>query len=87
MNPPYKAANDGVVSDDKEKSGANHEVFCTFEDICNAAAKLLRETEMPIDDIIKNVGYTNGGFFRAAFKERYGMNLLEYRKGVTGKTQ
>lgn len=42
MNPPYKAANDGIVSDDKEKSGANHEVLCTFEDICNAAAKLLR---------------------------------------------
>lgn len=54
---------------------------------CNAAARLLRETEMPIDDVIKYVGYTNGGFFRSAFKERYGMNLLEYRKSVTGKAQ
>ena len=54
---------------------------------CNAAARLLWETEMPIDDVIKYVGYTNGGFFRSAFKERYGMNLLEYRKSVTGKAQ
>ena len=54
---------------------------------CNAAARLLRETEMPIDDVLKNVGYTNGGFFRSAFKERYGMNLLEYRKSLTGKAQ
>lgn len=49
---------------------------------CDAAAKLLRDTEMSVDDIIKNVGYANGGFFRAAFKEKYGKNLLEYRKSV-----
>ena len=55
--------------------------------VANAAARLLRETEMPIDDVIKYVGYTNGGFFRSAFKERYGMNLVKYRKSVTGKAQ
>ncbi len=49
---------------------------------CEAAAKLLKDTEIPVDDIIKNVGYANGGFFRAAFKEKYGKNLLEYRKNA-----
>ncbi len=42
MNPPYKAANDGVMSPDLQRRTARHEVDCTVEDVCAAAARLLR---------------------------------------------
>ncbi len=47
---------------------------------CNMAAKLLRETDFPIDEIITRVGYENGSFFRGIFKESFGKSPLEYRK-------
>lgn len=46
---------------------------------CEAAARLLIETDMPIEDVIKSVGYENGTFFRKVFREKYGKNLHEYR--------
>ena len=42
MNPPYKAATDGVMSENPERRTARHEVECTIEDLCAAAARLLR---------------------------------------------
>lgn len=42
MNPPYKAANDGVMSPDLQRRTARHEVDCTVEDVCLAASRLLR---------------------------------------------
>ncbi|MBQ5901982.1 MAG: methyltransferase [Clostridia bacterium] len=42
MNPPYKAATDGVMSENSERRTARHEVECTIEDLCAAAARLLR---------------------------------------------
>ena len=47
---------------------------------CSLAAKLLRETEMPISQIIHRIGYNNESFFRDKFKELYGVSPLTYRK-------
>ncbi len=47
---------------------------------CALAAQKLLNTELSIEQIIADVGYENGSFFRKIFKEKYGKNLLEYRK-------
>ena len=47
---------------------------------CSMAAKLLRETEMPVGQVIHSVGYSNESFFRDKFKEFYGVSPLTYRK-------
>ena len=44
------------------------------------AARLLRNTRMPILEIIENVGYSNETFFREKFKEKYNTLPLKYRK-------
>lgn len=41
-NPPYKLAGSGVKNPDREKLIARHEEDCTIDDVCAAAAKLLR---------------------------------------------
>lgn len=41
MNPPYKAANAGIKSISKAELIARHEVECTLDDVCSAAAYLL----------------------------------------------
>lgn len=40
-NPPYNAENTGLLSSDPQKRTARHEVACTPDELCNAAAKLL----------------------------------------------
>lgn len=45
-----------------------------------AACELLSATEIPIGDIILNVGYENSSYFHKEFKKRYGMTPLQYRK-------
>ncbi len=52
---------------------------------CEAAAELLTSTDKPLSEVIKAVGYENENFFRTVFKEKYGKNLLEYRKSTRGK--
>lgn len=47
---------------------------------CVIAAEKMRETDLSVDEIIKEVGYENAGFFRKIFKEKYGVNPMEYRK-------
>ena len=47
---------------------------------CAVAAKLLKETDMPIEEIIFSVGYENESFFRRIFKSTYGISPLKYRK-------
>lgn len=51
---------------------------------CEVAAELLTSTDMPLSEVIKAVGYENENFFRTIFKEKYGKNLLEYRKSMGG---
>ncbi len=48
---------------------------------CSTAAELLEQTDMSVGEIISCVGYENETFFRRAFKEKYGKNPLDYRKG------
>ncbi len=47
---------------------------------CGEAAKMLRETDLSVSDIINKIGYENESFFRKIFKEIYGKSPLEYRK-------
>ena len=42
MNPPYKKENAGIKSKRENEQIARHETACTFEDICRAAAFLLK---------------------------------------------
>ena len=51
---------------------------------CSAAARLLVETDLSISEIISSVGYENESFFRNVFREKYGKNMLEYRKFIRG---
>ena len=43
------------------------------------AAKLLKETNMPVSEIIEFVGYENESFFRRKFKEQYGTAPNKFR--------
>lgn len=47
---------------------------------CEIAAEKLLKSDLPIDEIINDVGYENKSFFRKLFKEKYGKTPLEYRK-------
>ena len=44
------------------------------------AAEYLQNTEMPIDEIIQKVGYSNGSFFRQLFNKYYQMSPKEFRR-------
>jgi AraC-like DNA-binding protein/mannose-6-phosphate isomerase-like protein (cupin superfamily) len=45
----------------------------------STAEKMLLRTDIPIGDIINNVGYENSSYFHKEFKRRYGMPPSEYR--------
>ena len=47
---------------------------------CQAAAHLLLTSDLSVKEIIQAVGYENESFFRKIFKEKYGLNPLQYRK-------
>ena len=47
---------------------------------CDMAARKLIQTDLSIEAIIKEIGYENESFFRKIFKEKYGINPLEFRK-------
>ena len=44
------------------------------------AAKLIRETDLPVADIISAVGYDNTSFFYRVFRNEYGVTPREYRE-------
>ena len=44
------------------------------------ANDILKNTDMPIQEIIETVGYNNEGFFRKIFNNMYDMIPNEYRK-------
>ncbi|MBE6667420.1 MAG: helix-turn-helix domain-containing protein [Ruminococcaceae bacterium] len=46
----------------------------------NAVCDMLKDTELPIGEIITRVGYENGSYFHKEFKKRYGMTPNSYRK-------
>lgn len=47
---------------------------------CVLAAKMLKSTQLSVNEIIKAVGYDNETFFRNKFKLYFGMTPREYRK-------
>lgn len=47
---------------------------------CSFAARLLLETELPIEEIINIVGYQNKSFFRRKFQEYFKTTPYSYRK-------
>lgn len=55
------------------------------EERCTQAAKMLRETDIAIGEIIRVVGYENESFFRGNFKDIYEKSPLEYRKSYQKK--
>ncbi len=56
----------------------------TFKDLLREkrlakAVQLLRETKLPVEDIIAAVGYENTSYFYRRFREAYGVSPKEYR--------
>lgn len=49
------------------------------------AVYLLTETDIPIEDIITDVGYENSSHFYRLFKQTYHMSPREYRKNYLNK--
>lgn len=47
---------------------------------CMLAAKMLKSTQLSVNEIIKAVGYDNETFFRSKFKLFFGVSPREYRK-------
>ena len=50
----------------------------------SAAARLLRRSDLNIQQIIAQVGYENTSYFYRLFHERYGLSPREYRLVRTG---
>jgi len=50
------------------------------------AARLLRETDLPIKSIVREVGYRHGSDFAQAFKRRFGVAPSLYRAGLDAST-
>lgn len=48
---------------------------------CEIAAKMLLDTDLPVEEIINIAGYENQSFFRRAFKEKFGKSPLKFREG------
>ena len=60
------------------------ETGATFQELLrkkrlHQAARLIRETRLPIADIITAVGYDNTSFFYRVFREEFGVTPREYR--------
>lgn len=45
------------------------------------AAQLLRSTNMPIEQVVAHIGYSNSSYFYRAFKEMYGTSPKNFREG------
>lgn len=56
----------------KEKKGVNFSTY--LESIrLNEASRLIRETDISLNELYLSVGYNNANSFRRAFKKIYGM--------------
>ncbi len=52
------------------------------EERLDRAKQLFRDSNMPIGDIIRSVGYENESYFHREFKKRYGSTPLSMRKSL-----
>lgn len=71
----YSSARNSV----KKYTGMNFNEYVRLSKI-NLCAKLLRETDTSVSEIISITGYENESYFRRKFKEKYGMSPNKYRK-------
>jgi len=65
---------------------------CTFKELLQTrrlakAAQLLKQTQLPVSDIIAAVGYDNNSYFYRVFKEKYGCSPREYRVEAENSSQ
>jgi AraC-like DNA-binding protein len=52
-----------------------------LDDLClGKACTMLGESDMPVEDVAKAVGYRNTNSFSMVFQDRYGMTPREYRR-------
>ncbi len=49
------------------------------------AARLIRETDLPVSDVITLVGYDNTSYFYRVFREEFGLTPREYHQSQPGK--
>ncbi len=63
----------------KEYTGMTYKQLIQSQKI-KYAAKLLRNTELPIAEIINESGYENQNFFYKKFRQEFGINPKEYRE-------
>ena len=52
----------------------------TYKELLQRAARLLRRSDLNIQQIIAQVGYENTSYFYRLFHERYGLSPREYRQ-------
>lgn len=45
-----------------------------------AAAQMLRETDLSVSEILEKVAFSSSGYFASCFKQVYGLSPKEYRK-------
>lgn len=89
----YKAATLSKIAGDMNQSVSNmskqikHATGRTFKELLqekrlSQAEHLIRDTTIPITDIIYLVGYDNTSYFHRIFKENYHMSPKCYRKAI-----
>lgn len=63
-----------------KKFQGNNFTFVLQEAKLKKASFLLKNSEIPVIEVARNIGYENTSFFYKKFKEYYGCNPTEYRK-------
>lgn len=63
-----------------KKFQGNNFTYVLQEAKLKKASFLLKNSDMPVIDVSRNIGYENTSFFYKKFKEYYGCNPTEYRK-------
>lgn len=53
-----------------------------LEERINRAGEMIKNTDLPIGDIINSVGYENESYFHREFKKSFGVTPLVYRKSA-----
>ena len=68
----------------KKKTGVN---FSTYLETIrlNEASRLIRETDISLNELYLSVGYNNANSFRRAFKKIYGITPSAMRDSKTNK--
>lgn len=66
-----------IIQDKTGKTAKNHMIQMRLE----TAARLLKNTQLSISEIVWSVGFSDPSHFCKAFKNFYGLSPSEYRKG------